>query len=100
MLKWLSLDLVKAHLRIDAANEDEDCLLVSYAESAEETVLNVLGRSYDDLVMTYGKVPTPVIHGSLMLVDASYQHRSPVSPQNMSSVPYTFDMLVKPYVKL
>jgi hypothetical protein len=35
-----------------------------------------------------------------MLVDVSYQYRSPVSAQNMSIVPYTFDLLVKPYVKL
>jgi hypothetical protein len=48
----------------------------------------------------YGRIPAPLIHASLMLVDVSYQHRSPVSPQNMSIVPYTFDILVKPYMRL
>ena len=100
MLKWLTLDIVKAQLRIDALNSSEDELLKFYAESAEDTVLQVMNRSYDDLVMKYGKVPNPVIHASLMLADVSYQFRSPVSPQNMSIVPYSFDLLIKPFIKL
>lgn len=100
MLKWLSLDLIKAHLRIDPVNGCEDALLTFYGESAEATVLNHLNRTFEDLVQTYGEVPTPVIQGSLLMVDTSYQHRSPVSPNNMSIVPYTFDILVKPYMKL
>ena len=35
-----------------------------------------------------------------MLVDLSYQQRSPVSPVSMYAVPYTFDLLIKPYMKL
>ena len=35
-----------------------------------------------------------------MLVDVSYQYRSPISPTNVSVVPYTFDILVKPYMRL
>jgi hypothetical protein len=48
----------------------------------------------------YGHIPAPLIHASLMLVDVSYHHRSPVSTQNMSIVPYTFDILTKPYMRL
>ena len=47
-----------------------------------------------------GTMPAPLVQAALMLVDTSYQFRSPVSAQNMSVVPYTFDLLVKPYVKL
>ena len=35
-----------------------------------------------------------------MLVDISYTYRSAISPTNVSMVPYTFDVLVKPYMKL
>ena len=35
-----------------------------------------------------------------MLVENSYANRSPVTPGNLSSVPYTFDFLIKPYAKL
>lgn len=40
------------------------------------------------------------MQAGLMLVDNSYLQRSPASSLNMSAVPYTFDLLVKPYMKL
>ena len=47
-----------------------------------------------------GKIPAPLMQAGLMLVDNSYLQRSPASSLNMSAVPYTFDLLVKPYMKL
>ena len=79
---------------------DEDTLLEMYGESAEEVLLNYLNRSYEEVSEVYGGVPVPLQHASLMLVDTSYQYRSPVSAQSMSLVPYTFDILVKPYMRL
>ena len=35
-----------------------------------------------------------------MLVDNSYQNRTPSSTQQLYSIPYGFDMLVKNYMKL
>ena len=100
-MKYLTFELIKAQLRLDDAQaEAEQALLVMYGEAAEETVLNILARSYEDVLETYGKMPTTLVQASLMLVDVSYQHRSPVSAQNMSIVPYTFDLLIKPYMKL
>lgn len=97
-MKWLTLEQIKQQLRLDDDIENE--LLTSYGESAEATVLNYLNRSYQDLIDTYGKVPMPVVHASLMLVDVSYQYRSPINPTNISHVPYTFDILMKPYMRL
>lgn len=99
-MRWLDLQRIKAQLRIEQSFTDEDTLLEMYGESAEEVLLNHLNRSYEDLIAMYGRIPVPIIHASLLLVDTSYQHRSPVSPQNMSIVPYTFDLLVKPYMRL
>lgn len=100
-MKYLTFELIKAQLRLDDAQaEAEQALLVMYGEAAEETVLNILARSYEDVLETYGKMPTTLVQASLMLVDVSYQHRSPVSAQNMSIVPYTFDLLIKPYMRL
>ena len=99
-MKWLTIEKIKWQCRIEPEFTDEDELLEMYGESAEETVLNALGRSYTDLFEVYGRVPLPVVHASLMLVDVSYQHRSPVSGQNMYLVPYTFDLLLKPYMRL
>ena len=97
-MKYLSLEYIKQHSRIDY--DCEDGLLEAYGDSAEETVLNLLNRTYEDIVEVYGQVPAPIKHASLMLVDLSYNNRSPVSPQNMYQVPYTFDLLLKPYMKL
>ena len=99
-MKWLTLEKIKVQCRIEQDFTDEDEVLEMYGESAEDTVLNALGRSYEDMIETYGKVPTAVVHASLMLVDLSYQQRSPVSQQEMYLVPYTFDLLIKPYMKL
>lgn len=99
-MKWLTLEQIKAQLRIEADFTAEDTLLVNYGEAAEDTLLNYLNRPYQDIIERYGKVPLPLVQASLMLVDVSYQHRSPISVTNISLVPYTFDLLVKPYMRL
>lgn len=84
----------------------EDDLLELYGDSAEETLAQYLnrGKNSDEMIESlteqYGKIPAPLYHAGLMLVDISYQYRSPVNPTNVSVVPYTFDILVKPYMKL
>lgn len=97
-MKWLTLEWIKAHSRIDFDGEDE--LLELYGESAEDTVLNVINRSYTDVIEHYGEVPKPLFVAALMLVETSYTQRAPISMQNLYTVPYAFDMMVKPYMKL
>lgn len=92
------MDFIKAHSRIDYDCEDD--LLELYANSAEETVLKLLGRSYENLIEECGEVPAPVKQAALMLVDLSYKERSPISPQQLYAVPYTVDVLIKPYMVL
>ena len=99
-MKWLTLNQIKAQLRIESDFTAEDTLLESYGEAAEETLLNYLNRPYQDIIECYGRMPVTLIQASLMLVDTSYQYRSPVSVTNISVVPYTFDILVKPYMRL
>lgn len=97
-MKWLTLEWIKKHSRIDFDCEDD--LLELYGEDAEQTILNLIGRSLDDLIETYGEVPKPLYVAALMLVEASYTQRAPVTQQNLYTVPYAFDMKVKPYMKL
>ena len=99
-MKWLTIEDIKKQLRIEPGFTDEDTLLNSYGEAAEDTLLNYLNRPYLDIIERYGKVPLPLVQASLMLVDVSYQHRSPINVTNISLVPYTFDLLVKPYMRL
>ena len=103
-MKFLTLDYIKQHSRIDFDCEDD--MLELYGDSAEETLAQYLnrGKTVDEMVAdlkaVYGHIPAPIYHATLMLVDVSYQYRSPISPTNVSAVPYTFDILVKPYMKL
>lgn len=97
-MKFLTRELIKKHLRIDGVIEDD--LLDLYGEASEETLLNHVGATYEELTESTGEMPKALVQAALMLVDVSYQHRSPISSQTISIVPYTFDILVKPYVKL
>lgn len=102
MMQIISLDYIKAHSRIDEIRTSlhEDDLITLYAESAEATVLNWLNRTLEDIIDEYGAVPAPIQHACLFLVDHSYSQRSPVSMNNLYTVPYTVDALLKPYMIL
>lgn len=99
-MKWLNLNLIKAQIRMEPDFTLEDDLLTMYGESAEKTVLDVIQRDYTDVIETWGETPKPLVHASLLLVAQSYQNRESVSMQNLYTVPYAFDMMVKPYMKL
>ena len=100
-MKYLTFDMIKAQLRLDdeQARMEHD-LLEMYGESAEDMVLNTCNRTITDIFEQYGMVPKALVQAGLMLVAQSYQHREPASPQNLYAVPYAFDLLVKPYIKL
>lgn len=98
---FLTFDIIKAQLRLDdeqAAAEQE--LLEEYGKAAEDAVLNICNRTIEDLMEQYGSVPSPILHVARMLVDNAYKERSPISPQSMSTVPYAFDLMLKPYMRL
>jgi uncharacterized phage protein (predicted DNA packaging) len=100
-MKFLTFDQIKAQLRLDDQQaEDEHDLLELYGEAAEDAVLNICNRTITDIYEQYGTVPKTLVQAGLMLVAQSYQHREPASPQNLSAVPYTFDLLLKPYMRL
>ena len=102
-MRWLTLEMIKAQLRIEPENTSEDTLLAMYGESAEDFILQWTQRTEAELKAMNSvdptKVPTSIIHASLMIVDTSYQYRNPVSIHITYLVPYTFDVLVAPYRK-
>jgi hypothetical protein len=97
-MKYLNIDYIKAHSRICC--DCEDGVLERLGTSAEQVMFELCGRTYEDFVEKYGQVPAPVVHATLELVENFYQHRGPVEPTSLSLVPYNFDLLVKPYIKL
>ena len=101
-MKWLTFELIKAQLRLaDEQAELERTLLELYGEAAEETILAMTNRTEASLrTVGGGNIPSRAVQASLLLVDLSYKERSPASPQNMSMVPYSFDLLLKPLMRL
>lgn len=99
-MKYLTLERIKQQLRIEPDFILEDDFLVECGDGAEAAMLNILGRTYEDLIENYGEVPAPIVRATLKLVDHDYTHRSPSSPQNQYIIPYSFDFQVRPYIKL
>lgn len=98
-MKWLSIEFIKKHSRIDSDCEDD--LLELYGDSAEETIMDITRRSYEELKdMGGGKIPAKLYEAGLMLVENSYNHRKPSSTQQLYDVPCGFDMRIKDYIKL
>lgn len=99
-MKWLTLEQIKQQVRVELDFHDEDDKLIRIGEGAEDTVLNICSRTYDDFISEYGKMPSAVVNASLLLVDVGYLQGTPISIQNMSVVPFAFDILIKPYMRL
>lgn len=100
-MKFLTFQEIKQQCRLDDEQAElERSLLEMYGEAAEETVLDLIRRSLLDVIVTYNGIPTRLRQASLLLVAQSYQQREPSSSQNMSIVPYSFDLLVKPLMRL
>ena len=99
-MKWLTLKQIKQQVRLELDFHDEDEKLTDYGESAEDTILKLCQRTYDDFISEYGEIPKPIVEASLMLVVASYEVRSPVTSQQLYTVGYGFDYRVKPYMRL
>ena len=98
-MKFLTLQQIKAQCRIEEDFTLEDSKLTDYGNSAEQVIFN-LCRPYGDFIETYGMIPPDIVHAALLLVTTSYEHNAAVSMQNLSMVPYGFDMLIKPYMRL
>jgi uncharacterized phage protein (predicted DNA packaging) len=96
-MKWLTLEWIEKHSRIDFNGEYD--LLELYGEAAEDAVLNIINRSYTEVMEHYGEVPKGLWIAALMQVEASYDHRSAVSTQQLYDVP-GFSIHLKPYIKL
>lgn len=99
-MKWLTLDEIKDQLRIEHDFDLEDTKLTLYGESAEQAILDLCQRTYDDFIDNYGAIPAPIRECSLLLVVMSYEHGTPASAQQMYNVGYAFDLKLKPYMRL
>lgn len=97
-MKYLTLDYIKTHSRIDYDCEND--LIEKYGSAAETAILNLIGQTYDELIDTYGDVPDDIIVATFELADNLIRHRSPGEQVSISIVPYNFDLMLKNYIRL
>lgn len=98
-MKWLTLEKIKAQCHIELNFHDEDEWLENASEAAEDAILEVLNRSYENLYELYGRIPAPVRQTSLMLVASLYKDREKDLVQDAHDNK-TFALLLKPYMRL
>lgn len=100
-MKYLTFEQIKQQLRLDDEQAElEQMRLEGMAMAAEEAVLEIIRRSLIDVILTYNGIPQRIIQVTLLLVDEWYQHRSPVEQGQLYPVPYTFDLMLKPMMRL
>ena len=107
-MKFLTLEQIKAQCRIEEDFTLEDTLLTSYGGAAENTLLRICNRTYDDLLANFGDdngeggkmVPDDFRVAALLLTKHLYEHRGPTDSVPQSMVPYALDLLVKPFMRL
>lgn len=89
----LTLEEIKLHIRIDGT--EEDTVLESMGEVAEQMVITACRRTIDNIYETYGEVPVQLRHAMLMLVDYHYNNRG-----EDKALPRAAAMLIRPFIKL
>jgi len=100
-MKYLTFEQIKAQLRLDDEQAElERIRLEEMAESAEDAVLTIIRRPLYNVKQVYGHVPRKLIQVTLLLVDEWYQHRASAEPGTLSPVPYAFDFMLKPMMRL
>ena len=97
-LKWLSIDAIHAHCRIDFNCEDAE--LEQYGMAAEQAILDLTRRTYDNFIDTYGRIPDPIFNASLLLVQSLYKNRDAEEQRDSKEIAYGFQFLVKNYMAL
>jgi hypothetical protein len=100
-MKFLTFEQIKQQLRLcDEQAELERTRLEGMAEAAEDAVLTIIRRPLRNVKQVYGHVPQKLIQVTLLLVDEWYKYRSPVEQGQLYPVPYAYDLMLKPMMRL
>ena len=97
-LKWLNLDAIHQHSRIDFNCEDAE--LEQFGMAAEQAILDLTRRTYENFIDTYGRIPDPIYNATLLLVQNLYANRDAADSQKKDASLYGFDLLLKNYMVL
>ena len=97
-LKWLTIDAIHAHCRIDFNCEDAE--LEQYGIAAEQAILDLTRRTFDNFIDTYGRIPDPIYNATLLLVQSLYKNRDAEEQRDSKDIAFGFSFMVKNYMVL
>lgn len=97
-LKWLSIDAIHAHCHIDFACEDAE--LEQMGIAAEQAILDLTRRTFDNFIDTYGRIPDPIYNATLLLVQSLYKNRDAEEQRDSKEIAFGFSFMVKNYMVL
>lgn len=98
-MRWLTLTLIKEKCRETESYQDN--ILTLYGETAESLILRLCNRTYDEILEYNNNVfPYELITASLMILNHWFDNGTPVLSAKLSQIPYTLDILIKPFMKL
>ena len=101
-MKWLTLEKIKQQCRIEPDFTDEDALLASYGNAAEQGLLRYMARSWEDVCenLSQDDIDGGLTIAGLMLAEHLYTHRGPTENVQPYQIHYDIDFWVKPYMRL
>lgn len=96
MSKYVELDYLKAHTYVDDNSDDTE--LQNCLDAAEEHTEKTLQTSLETYV-TDGQLRADLKHAIVILAATFYANREAVAYGNPQPVPFSYSMLIKPYIK-
>ena len=94
---YISLDLAKKHLNIDADFTEDDQYILGLIQAAEEAVKVHINDDLDTIAENNGGcVPAPIIQAMLLQIGAMYQNREIVGTKT-SELPFSYLYLIRLY---
>ena len=97
-LKWLNIDTIHQHCRIDFNCEDAE--LEQMGIAAEQAILDLTRRTFENFIDTYGRIPDPIFNASLLLVQSLYKNRDAEEQRDSKEIAFGFSFMVKNYMYL
>ena len=92
-LKWLSIDAIHQHCRIDFNSGDAEIEQMGIA--AEQAILDLTRRTYENFIDTYGRIPDPIFNATLLLVQSLYKNRDAEEQRDSKEIAFGFSFMVK-----
>lgn len=87
-MDYLTLDMVKQHLRIDYNDDDER--LIKNANLAESLVYKTIDKDYFRLIREYHEIPKDIIMATLLVTELLLRHEDPTQSE-------VYKMIMRPY---